>query len=70
MTEHWYSGADLADELGVARKTLRRKASKLGIGIDLEGRAGYRYSEDDRRKLIDSMRPAAPVPSKRRRRVA
>ena len=72
MSGRWYTTADLAAEFALNPKTLRKKAKALGIGIDLEGRAGFRYSDDDRAKLIESMRPAAPVAarSKRRRRAA
>ena len=55
MSEYGYTTADLAAEFGIAPKTLRKKARALGIGIDLEGRAGFRYSEEDRRRLIESM---------------
>lgn len=71
MTERYtYTTADLAAELGVNKKTLRRKAAALGLGIDLEGRAGFRYSESDRTRLYESMRPAQPTPRRRRRNVA
>lgn len=66
----WYTTADLAGEFGLARKTVRKKAAKLGLGIDLDGRAGFRYSEDDRRRLIESMRPSAPVTPRRRKRIS
>lgn len=71
MTEYPYTTADLAAELGVHKKTIRKRAQALRLGIDLEGRAGFRYSEADRQKLIDSMKPAAPVaPRRKRSRVA
>lgn len=70
MSDRWYTTADLAAEFALSPKTLRKKAKALAIGIDLEGRAGFRYSETDRAKLIESMRPAAPTPARRRRRAA
>jgi len=71
VSEYRYTTADLAAEFGIAVKTVRKKAADLGIGIGLGGRAGYRYSDADRRRLIDSMKPEAPVaPRRRRRRVA
>jgi len=70
VSEYGYTTADLAAEFGIAPKTLRKKARALGIGIDLEGRAGFRYSDEDRRRLIESMRPEAPVAARRRRRAA
>lgn len=70
MSEYPYKTADLALEFGITKKTLRKRAHDLGLGIDLEGRAGFRYSEADRQKLIESLRPAAPVAAKRKRRAA
>ena len=70
MSEYRYTTADLAAEFGIHKDTLRKRAQALGIGIDFLGRAGYRYSEADRQKLIDSARPAAPVVKRRRRRAA
>lgn len=70
MSEYPYTTADLAAEFGVATKTLRKKAKALGIGIDLEGRAGFRYSDEDRRRLIESLRPETPVAPRRKRRAA
>lgn len=70
MSEYPYTTADLAAELKCHKNTVRKRAARLGIGIDLEGRAGYRYSEADRAKLIESLRPSAPVPTRKRRRVA
>lgn len=68
MTEFPHSSDSLAKEFGVTRKTIRKRAAALGIGIDLEGRAGYRYSEADRIKFIESMRPVVtPTPRKRKR---
>ena len=72
MTEYPYSTADIAAKMGGASaKTIRKRARALGLGIDLQGRAGYRYSDDDLERLIDSMRPAgADAPKRRRRRAA
>ena len=69
MSEYRYSTADLAAEFGLARKTIRKKAASLGLGINLDGTAGFRYSEADRIKLIDSMRPVI-MPTQRRKRRA
>ena len=70
MSEFKYTTAALAKEFGVTTKTLRKRAKVLGIGIDLEGRAGFRYSESDRQRLIESLRPSAPVAPRRKRRAA
>jgi hypothetical protein len=68
MSEYRYRTEDLAAEFGISPKTLRKKATGLRLGINLEGRAGFRYSEADRLKLIESMRPAAPVEKRKRPR--
>lgn len=70
MSEYLHTTETLATELGVAKKTIRKRAKALGIGIDLEGRAGFRYSESDRRALLDSLRPSTPAPKRRKRRAA
>lgn len=66
-SEYPFTTADLAAEFCIAPKTVRRKAAELRIGIDLGGRAGFRYSAADRRVLIESMKPEQPVARKRRR---
>lgn len=68
--EYPYSTASLAADLGLATKTVRRRARSLRLGINLDGRAGFRYSEADRRKLIESMRPAVAVKPARKKRAA
>jgi predicted DNA-binding transcriptional regulator YafY len=70
VTEYAHTTQTLATELGVSTKTIRKRAAKLNIGIDLEGRAGFRYSDADRRALLDSLRPEAPAPKRRKRRAA
>lgn len=70
MTEYRYTTADLAAEFGITNKTLRKRAHALGLGIDLEGRAGFRYSETDRQRLIESLRPTQVAPRRKRRSAA
>jgi hypothetical protein len=66
VTEYPFKTDDLALELDCSRKTIRRKAAILGIGIDLGGRAGFRYSNEDRRRLLESLKPDQPAPRKRK----
>ena len=66
-SEYPYTTADLAAEFDLEPKTIRRKAAELRIGINRGGRAGFLYSEADRQKFIESMKPEAPTPRKRRR---
>lgn len=67
QSEYNLKASDLARELDVSRKTVLKRTRALGLGINLEGRAGYRFSEADRQRLFESMRPEAPVARKRRR---
>lgn len=67
MSQWPYTTADLAAELGVSRKTIRAWAAPLGIGLDRDGRAGFVYSEADRRRLIESRTPVV-TPRKQRSR--
>lgn len=66
MNKYPYTTTDLAAELGVTPKTIRQWAAPLGLGINLDGRVGYRYSDADRQRLIDSRKPT--VVKKRRKR--
>lgn len=59
-TEYPYKTTDLAAEFDIATKTVRKRAKSLGLGLDLGGRAGFRYSEADRQRLIESLRPTPP----------
>lgn len=70
MTTYDHTTASLAAEFDVDRKTLRKKAAALGLGIDFGGRAGFRYSDDDRRLLIDSLRPVPIKKARKQRRRA
>lgn len=65
-----YTTADLAARLNVSRKTVLKRAGSLGLGLDFEGRAGFRYSEADYQRLVESMKPSTPVKPRRKRRAA
>lgn len=65
-----HTTASLAAEFGIDRKTLRKKAGVLGLGIDFGGRAGFRYSDDDRQRLIESLRPVPIKKARKQRRRA
>ena len=67
MTSPLHTSADLAARFGVDRRTIREKATALGLGIAFGGRAGYRYTDDDVTELETALRPAAPVEKRRRR---
>jgi hypothetical protein len=62
--------SDVAERLRCSEWKVRKQAKVLGLGINLGGRAGYRYTEADVDVLWDSMRPAQPVERRRKRRSA
>lgn len=62
--------ADLAERLRCSERKVRKAASALRIGVDLGGRAGYRYTEAEADLLWESLRPVQPVERRRRRRSA
>lgn len=51
-------------------QTVRASAAKYGVGLNLGGRAGWRFTEADVRALLKAMRPAKQVTERRRRRAA
>lgn len=59
--------ADLAERLRCGERKVRKVAAQLGIGVDLGGRAGYRYTEAEADALWESLRPVQ-TPERRRRR--
>lgn len=68
-----YTTADLAAELHCSTRKVRKAAATLGIGINLAGSAGFRYTEAEREQLHASMRPGrepAVTPRRKRRRAA
>jgi hypothetical protein len=62
--------ADLAERLRCSERKIRKAAAALGIGADLGGRAGYRYTEAEADALWESLRPVQTVERRRRRRSA
>lgn len=65
-----YTTAEVAERLRCSPRKVREVALTLGVGADLGGRAGYRFTEADIDALWESMRPAKPIPQQRRRRRA
>lgn len=61
---------DLAERLRCSERKVRKAAKALGIGVNLGGRAGYRYTEAEADALWDSLRPVQTVERRRRRRSA
>lgn len=69
MSDFPYTTADVAEKLGCAPITVLRRAKPLGVGINLAGRAGMRYSDRDVEQLIEALRPvqAKKQPRKKKR---
>jgi hypothetical protein len=62
--------ADVANRLACSPYKVRALAQQVGIGVNLGGRAGYRFTEAEYEQLRSSMR-VLPTPKRRsRRRVA
>lgn len=69
-SEFRYRTADVAARLGCSPTTVRNRARAAGVGINLDGRAGMRFSDRDIEQLVATLRPepAANKPRRRRRR--
>lgn len=65
-----YTTAEVAEQLRISSRKVRKQAGALGLGINAEGRAGYRYSQADIDALWESMRPVQQVAPRRKRRSA
>lgn len=59
--------SEVADILGCSERKVWSEAAKHGVGYNLRGRAGWRFTEADVDKLRAAMAPPKPV---KRRRVA
>ena len=66
--EFHLSTADVARRLGCSSRTVTNRAKPLGLGIEIGGKAGYRYSDRDVEQLVQALRPTAPEPAPRRKR--
>lgn len=65
-----YTAAEVADELRISPRKVREVAKEIGVGANVGGTAGYRYSEADKLAIWESMRPVQEVAPRRRRRSA
>jgi hypothetical protein len=59
--------AEVAAAFRCSPRKVRTLAAAHGLGMNVGGRAGYRYSRDDVAKLAAAMRPDPPVRRRRRR---
>ncbi len=63
------TASDLATEWQVSKRKVTDTATRLGVGANFGGRAGYRFSAADKAAIWEALRPK-PLPSARRRRRA
>lgn len=63
------TAAEVAEELRCSARKVKDTARAHAIGINLGGRAGWRFTAADKRALLDAMRPVRPEePVKRHRK--
>lgn len=65
-----FTTAEVAEQLRISPRKVRKVADSIGAGANVGGTAGYRYTQTDIDALWDAMRPVQPVVAKRRRRSA
>lgn len=63
-----FTTAEVAEQLRISSRKVRKQSAELGLGINVGGTAGYRYNQADVDALWESMRPVQHVAPKRRRR--
>jgi len=65
-----FTTAEVAEQLRIGVRKVRKVAASIGAGINVGGTAGYRYTQSDVDALWDAMRPAQPVERRRKRRTS
>lgn len=61
---------EIAEDLRCSPRKIRKVAAAIGVGVDLGGRAGFRYTEVEKDLIWEAMRPAKPVERRRKRRAS
>ena len=64
--EALYTSVELAAKFRTTRRHITDLASKHGIGFNLGGSAGFRFTELDVAALKDALKPT-PTPARRRK---
>lgn len=59
---------EVAEEFRCGPRKVATVAKAAGIGANLGGSAGWRFSESDKLALWDAMKPKVVTPVRRRRR--
>lgn len=65
-----FTAPEVAKDFRCSARKVKDVARANGIGVNLDGRAGWRFTEDDKKRLWDAMRPKKAVVVRRRRRAA
>lgn len=66
----YYTAAEVAGRLRCSPRKIRETALRVGVGVNIGGRAGYRFSEADIEAITEELRPVAMVERRRRRRAS
>lgn len=61
---------ELAEEFRCAPRTVAKAALRHGIGVNLGGRAGWRFTEADKASLWTAMQVKPEVAVRKRRRAS
>lgn len=64
------STKEVADELRCSKVKVQQLARSLGVGYDIGGTVGFRFTDADVQKMRDSLRIQPPVAARRRRRAS
>lgn len=65
-----FTTAEVAEQLRITPRKVRKQSAELGLGANIGGTAGYRYTQADIDALWDSMRPVQQVAPRRRKRAS
>jgi hypothetical protein len=65
-----FTASEVAAELRCSTRKVTDVATANGIGANLGGRAGYRFTEADKLALWEAMRPKVVTQVRRRRRAS
>lgn len=65
-----FTAPEVAEEFRCSAWKVKKVARENGIGVNLDGSAGWRFTEADKQRLWDAMRPKKAAPVRRRRRAA
>lgn len=61
---------EAAEALDMSEYTVRKLARRVGVGYNIGGASGWRFTPAEVERMRDSMRPAAATPRRRRRRAS